>query len=95
MDRANRSAEYRDILGIGKNQPPVDGPVSRSHTVSGDSFFFHAEIDGLALGQFVDFNKAAGVEKQVKPFACGQFAPLVMTIDGFLPTAGLRPTLQF
>ena len=83
VDGADRSTQHGDILGIGEYQPSIDGPVAGDDTVPRDPLFLHAEIDGLALGQFVDFHKTVRIEQQVQALASRQFTSLMMTFNGF------------
>ena len=87
VDRTDRSAEDRHVLGIGEYQPPIYGSVAGDDAVAGNPLFLHTEINRLALGQFVDLHKTARIEQQIEAFARRQFASLEMTFNGFGPAA--------
>jgi hypothetical protein len=63
MSAADGAGEHSAILRKNVSRSAVNFSAAGDHTVGGQSFFRHAEIGALRLGEHELFDKAARIEK--------------------------------
>jgi hypothetical protein len=83
-----RAAEHGEILGEGEHGAAVDGAPAGDDAVAGNPAVLHAEVGRAVLDEHVELLERALVHQQLEPFACGQLAALVLSVDSRLAAAG-------
>ena len=78
VQKAERSALQRKILGIYGHLSAVDGPESGDDAVVGDVFSLHSEFRTVMPDAGINFRKRTGVEQRLNPFDGMQLAPFVL-----------------
>ena len=81
MGFGKRSTEHREILRENVNQPPVDQPVPRHHTVSQHLLFVESKIGRTVRYEAVEFDEGAGVQQQVETFSGCELSLFVLFPD--------------
>ena len=75
---AQRTAVCREVIGIDKDQAPVDFAVTGNHAVAGNLFLLHAEVVAAVRDKLVEFVEGALVEQHVDAFTGGHASRLVL-----------------
>ncbi len=88
MGAAHTAAKDGEVLGIDKDQPPIDCAVSGDHAVAGDPALSQAKIAAVVRNEHVDLAKTAFVEQQFQPL------PRRHAAFGMLPRNALLAAAQ-
>ena len=85
-----RTSEYGEILGKGKNGTAVHRTPSGNNAVAWDLALVHAELGRTVLDKHVELLERALVHEQLQALSRRQLSPLVLGFDARLSSAGTR-----
>lgn len=81
---------HREVLAVEKDQPSVDGAVTRHHPIAGNLFLGHAEMIAAMLDKHIEFLEGIRVEQDLDALTRRELAPLMLALDAVCSAADTR-----
>src|SRR6266850_1998453 len=86
---AERTAEYREVLGEHEHRPAVHGAVPGDDTVSRDELLVHAEVVAAVDDEAVELLEGARIEEPLYALAGGKLPLGLLALEALGPPARL------